>query len=75
MNGVKVNLIKAVIRDIEKNWMPMNGCKPYFVGLIRGSRLKAEDIRTFKREYPKMISTCVDVVFDNFLNEEKGGEE
>lgn len=75
MNALKVVLINSVIHAIEAKWGPMNGCIPYFVGLVRGSHLTEADIRSYKREYPKMISTCVDIVFAHFLNEEKGGEE
>lgn len=73
MHGFKEDLINVVIRDIEEKWSQTNGDVTYFVGLVRGSRLTAEDIRTYRRENHKKMSTCVDIVFAKFVNEEEGG--
>ena len=75
MHGFKEDLLNVVIRDIENKWISMKGDVLYFVGLVRGSRLTADDVDIYRRENQKKISTCVDIVFAAFVNEEKGGEK
>lgn len=63
MNGFTEDLLNGVARDIEKNWDNKKKNLTYFVGLVKGTRLRPKDLDRYLTEHGDTCPECVNQVF------------
>lgn len=79
MNGFTEDLLNAVARDIELNWERMGGNISYFVERVKQTPLTPKDLDRYIDEHTEDCHEGVNrvfaaIVYDAFLQNEKGGE-
>lgn len=79
MNGLTEDLINGVVRDIEREWDSKGGNLSYFVRMVERTRLTTKDLDEFLQEHGTTCHEGVNnvfaaIVYEDFLNKEKGGQ-
>ncbi len=63
MNGLALDILNGVARDIEREWDRRGGNMSYFVGLVKGARLTPKDLDWYLAEHGDTCPECVNKVF------------